>query len=280
VPSPEATFPDSREEVEEVAAHGRFPLVAKNREAYRRLRSPAVGGSTVVATPAELRALARDWVDPPGVVLQEYLPRQEAEDWIVHAYLDRRSVPALLCTAVKERSWPPHAGVTTCATTVWNPELAAMTVDLCKRIGFAGIIDLDWRYDRRDGRYKLLDFNTRAGAQFRLFETSAGVDVVRAQHLDLTGRPVPGAPCPDGRRFVVENLDLPAWLAFRRSEYATPHRPARITATELGWFAADDLAPLVPLLPRHVGPVADHIRQRLRAPRRPVREETPWTLRS
>ena len=35
--------------------------------------------------------LARRWGPRPGVVLQEYLPREDAEDWIVHGYFDSRS---------------------------------------------------------------------------------------------------------------------------------------------------------------------------------------------
>ena len=61
------------------------------------------------------------------------------------------------------------------------------------------------------------------GAQFRLFESAAGIDVVRARHLDLTGRAVPGAGQRPDRRFTVENIDLPALLAYRRSGYTTPH---------------------------------------------------------
>src|SRR5262249_30275198 len=79
-----------------------------------------------------------------------------------------------------------------------NPEVAALAERFCEEIGFRGIADLDWRLDLRDGRYKLVDFNPRVGNQFRLFETEAGIDVVRAMHLDLTGRPVPpgGQPVP------------------------------------------------------------------------------------
>ena len=85
--------------------------------------------------------------------------------------------------------------MTACAYTASNPQLAALATRLCERVGYCGIADLDFRYDRRDGRYKLVDFNPRTGAQFRLFENAAGVDVVRALHLDLTGRPVPQASC-------------------------------------------------------------------------------------
>ena len=69
-------------------------------------------------------------------------------------------------------------------------------------------MDLDYRLDLRDGQYKLLDFNPRVGAQFRLFEDDAGMDVVRALHLDLTGRPVPRGRPIEGRAFMVETGDL------------------------------------------------------------------------
>ena len=84
---------------------------------------------------------------------------------------------------------------------------------------YSGIVDLDLRFDARDGAYKLLDFNPRLGAQFRLFEDTAGIDVVRAAYLDLTGQPVPeGEPVP-GRRFLVETYHrlLGQLLAQRRT---------------------------------------------------------------
>lgn len=61
----------------------------------------------------------------------------------------------------------------------------------CAQVGYRGIFDIDWRLGQRTGRYYLLDFNPRVGAQFRMFEDDAGIDVVRAMHLDLSGRPIP-----------------------------------------------------------------------------------------
>ncbi|MFC5721917.1 ATP-grasp domain-containing protein [Streptomyces gamaensis] len=267
VPSPEAAFPGSYAEIEEFAARARFPVVAKNREAFERRRRPAVHGTTRIAGPRELLRLARGWGEAPGVILQEYLPREEAEDWIVHAYFDAESTPLAMFTGVKVRSWPPHAGMTACAYVVDNPELADMTAQFIKQIGFCGIVDLDWRFDRRDGRCKLLDFNPRMGAQFRLFESETGIDVVRAQHLDLTGRKVPEGEQLAGRRFVVENIDLPALAAYRRSGYTTPHAPPRANGTELAWAARDDIKPFFTMLARFVRPGARHLWQLWRARR-------------
>ncbi|MFB7496919.1 ATP-grasp domain-containing protein [Streptomyces sp. NPDC056161] len=267
VPSPVASFPRSYDEVVEFAERARFPVVAKNREAFVRRRRPAVNGTTKIATPAGLLTLARDWGERPGVILQEYLPREEAEDWIVHACFAADSTPLALFTGVKVRSWPPHAGMTAHAYVVDNPELADLAVRFIKQIGFSGIVDLDLRYDRRDGRYKLLDFNPRMGAQFRLFENGAGVDVVRALHLDLTGRPVPEGEQRAGRRYVVENIDLAALIAYHRSGYTTPHAPNRPSGTELAWFAGDDPLPFLTMLARFVRPGAKHLYQLWRSNR-------------
>ncbi|MCX4576782.1 ATP-grasp domain-containing protein [Streptomyces sp. NBC_01571] len=268
IPSPAAAFPQSYEEIERFAASARFPLVAKNREAFVRRSRPAVNGTTRIATREGLLALARDWGGHPGVILQEYLPREEAEDWIVHAYFDADSTPLAMFTGVKVRSWPPHAGMTANAYVVDNPELADLAARFIKQIGFSGVIDLDLRFDRRDGQYKLLDFNPRMGAQFRLFESESGIDVVRAMHLDLTGRTVPEGEQRAGHRYIVENIDLPALLAYRRSGYTTPHAPTRASGTELAWLAGDDLRPFFTMLARFVRPGARHLYQLWRTNRR------------
>ncbi|GGX65799.1 ATP-grasp domain-containing protein [Streptomyces anandii JCM 4720] len=268
IATPEAAFPRTYDEIVAFADRARFPVVAKNREAFVRRSRPAVNGTTRINTREGLLALARDWGERPGVILQEYLPREDAEDWIVHAYVDRDATPLALFTGVKVRSWPPHAGMTANAYVVDNPELADLAARFVKQIGFSGIIDLDLRFDRRDGQYKLLDFNPRTGAQFRLFENESGVDVVRAMHLDLTGRPVPEGEQRAGHRFVVENIDLPALLAYRRSGYTTPNAPARASGTELAWFAGDDPLPFLTMLARSVRPGAKHLYQLWRTNRR------------
>ncbi|MBK3646942.1 ATP-grasp domain-containing protein, partial [Streptomyces sp. MBT33] len=268
IASPTAAFPQSYDDIVAFAEKARFPVVAKNREAFLRRTRPAVNGTTRIGTREGLLRLARDWGERPGVILQEYLPREDAEDWIVHAYFDRNSTPLAMFTGVKVRSWPPHAGMTANAYVVDNPELADIAARFIKQIGFSGVIDLDLRFDRRDGQYKLLDFNPRMGAQFRLFENESAVDVVRAMHLDLTGRPVPEGEQRAGHRYIVENIDLPALLAYRRSGYTTPHAPARASGTELAWLAGDDPLPFVTMLARFVRPGAKHLYQLWRTNRR------------
>lgn len=277
VSAPASAFPETMGEVREFAARSSFPVVAKNLEAWVRRSAPVVDGTTILRTPAELLALAARWGDTPSVILQEYLPLEHAEDWIVHLYCDADSNCAAIFTGVKIRSWPPHAGMTACAYIVANPGLTETAQRFCKEIGFRGIADLDWRLDRRDGEYKLLDFNPRVGSQFRLFETAAGIDVVRAMHLDLTGRPVPPSTQLNGRRIIVENIDLLAHLSYFRTSYTTPSKPRRATSTELGWLAWDDPLPIAAMSARSATPLVKYVAQtmRSRAVRRQAEKISP-----
>ena len=84
----------------------------------------------------------------------------------MHLYCDASANCLVLFTAVKLRSWPPNTGATACGIAVPNPALAQLTEHFCKAVGFHGIADLDVRFDRRDSRYKLVDFNPRMGNQF------------------------------------------------------------------------------------------------------------------
>ena len=268
VPAPTSVFPSTRDEVAAFAAQCTFPVVVKNAELPVQLCAPVVSNTTVLQTPEELLALIPATGEPPNVILQDYIPREHAEDWIVHLYCDANSTCIISFTGVKVRSWPPHAGITACAYVAANPALAQLAARFCKEIGFQGIADLDWRLDRRDGEYKLTDFNPRMGNQFRLFETTAGIDVVRALHLDLTGRGVPASRHVKRRRIVVEHIDLPARVAYRGSSYSAGSAPPRCP-TELAWLAPDDPLPFVAMLPRVVNPavvkpgVTNFIRSRL-----------------
>lgn len=264
IPTPRSASPADHEELQRFAAGATFPVVAKNPEAFERLRSPVVNGTTRIDDAEGLRTLARTWGDRFSVLMQEYLPLTDAEDWIVHAYCDESSNCLVHFTGVKVRSYPAHAGMTTCAFSVHNPVLKDLAARFVKDIDFHGVLDLDWRYDRRTGQYNLLDFNPRVGAQFRLFETEDGIDVVRALHMDMTGREVPPSPQVDARRFLVESFDAASVLT-SRGGYSTPSVPAKARSTELAWLARDDMRPALVMPARLVSPVLRRIRRLWRA---------------
>lgn len=90
VDTPAAAVPRTAEQLADFVGTCSFPVMAKNLEAFTRLERPAVRANTVVQSRAELMALAAGWSEPYGVLLQEYVPPEIAEDWIVHAYIRGR----------------------------------------------------------------------------------------------------------------------------------------------------------------------------------------------
>jgi D-aspartate ligase len=249
VPCPKAVAPTSWAQVEAFLEDAVFPVVVKGAEPWLLPVGAGVRSTTIVRSPDDLLDLfARvEGHQGTGLVFQEYIPPDAGEDWFFHGYCDDASHCVAGFTGRKLRSYPAHAGPTSLGSWEPNEELARQAQELFRAISYRGIMDLDYRLDRRDGRYKLLDFNPRVGAQFRLFEDDQGIDVVRAMHLDLTGRAVPaGRPRP-GRRFVVENHDPLASLAYRRGGELTVGEWGRSLAgvREAAWFAPDDLRPFL-----------------------------------
>ena len=150
-------------------------------------------------------------------------------------------------TGRKLRSYPPDAGPTVLGQSVANDALRSQTEILLKKINYAGILDIDYRFDRRDGLYKIFDFNPRVGAQFRLFEDCEGIDVVRAMYHDLTGQPVRRSRQVDGRIFIVEPQDFLSSLQGLRKRELTLRDWWRSFkgAREFAWFKWNDPAPFL-----------------------------------
>jgi predicted ATP-grasp superfamily ATP-dependent carboligase len=245
VACPHVVFPDSIDDVREFAESAVFPVMVKATE-----RLPeAARTSWIARTPEQLYAIYRSAENLRGsnLIFQEYIPPACGEDWFYHGYRNTRSGCCVGFTGRKLRSHPPFAGPTSLGQAVANDPLRRQAEALLEAISYSGITDLDYRLDRRDGQYKLLDFNPRLGAQFRLFEDRTGVDVARALYLDLTGRPVPDSWPTDGRTFIVEPYDLLASLGYFRRGGLTLHewRLSLKGTRELAWFSRDDPLPFL-----------------------------------
>ncbi|MCI2417608.1 carboxylate--amine ligase [Saccharopolyspora sp. K220] len=246
VPCAEATLTGTWDQALDFAAKVGFPLVAKLAAPWRadavEVRSTTIVGDTEEL--AELYELCGDEA-VGGLMLQEFIPGGPGHDWFFHGYCDSDSVCRPAFTGVKERSYPAHAGLTSLGRCAHNDELLRSATTLLEKLAFSGIVDLDFRWDARDERYKLLDFNPRLGAQFRLFHDSAGMDVALASYLDLTGQQIRTGELPVGRRFLVENYDPIAALRYwRRGELGLRAWAKSVRgAHETAWFARDDLLP-------------------------------------
>jgi D-aspartate ligase len=252
IPTPPSAFPESESDVLDHAAHNPFPIVMKCINA----------GDAPVSAPRVLIAQDRDalvagyrLMQAPGggnVMLQDYIPGTPETVWMFNGYFDGRSDCRVGFTGKKIRQSPPYTGATTLGVCLPNPTVRETTERFMRSLGYRGILDIGYRFDERDGQYKLLDVNPRIGGTFRLFVGDNGVDVLRALHLDLTGREVPSTTLQSGRRWLVEPLDVSSSLVYRRrgdirlGGWLRSFSGVRETA----WFARDDPLPFLALWPR------------------------------
>jgi len=254
VPTPGAEFPESREEVERIAARGPFPVVAKRIAGWHPARGPDAKNVVIAQTLRQLLAAyeVMESAEVPNVMLQEYIPGGSDSIWMFNGYFDGSSQCLLGSTGRKLRQRGPHTGPTTLGECVSNPEVDAATRRLMADVGYSGILDIGYRHDRRDDSYKLLDVNPRIGETFRLFASREGLDVLRALYLDLTGQSVPASTRSEKRRWVVEPFDAVSAAKLWREQALRPAAWARSfrRVEEFAWLARDDPRPFAAMVLR------------------------------
>src|SRR5262249_28224020 len=245
VPTPEVAFPQSLSDVLEYIETARFPVMLKGIDG-NKLRDRTGRKMAVVYSPRQLQEMYLELEDPndPNLMLQEYIPGGDDSIWMFNGYFNEKSECLLGFTGRKLRQTPIHTGMTSLGICLGNDAVDQTTRGFMRSLGYKGILDIGYRYDARDGKYKVLDINPRIGATFRLFAGHNGMDVARALYLDLTGQDVPPSCQREGRKWFVES-DFKSCLDYRREGSLTLRQWLRSLRgiEEAGYFAWDDLKP-------------------------------------
>ncbi|WP_395513471.1 ATP-grasp domain-containing protein [Streptomyces racemochromogenes] len=244
VPHPETVIPAGGTEAARAARVLGLPLVAKWSRPWLLPAGSGLRSTTLVDSAAGARELYERTAEAGSrLLLQRFLPAGPDTDWFFHGAFGRGGRPLLAGSGRKELAWPVRAGLTAVGRWLADPAVEESGLRLAERLGYQGILDLDFRRDEH-GTFRLVDFNPRPGAQFRLFADDAGLDVVQAVYLDLTGQRVPQPVGGPGRVFLAENYAL---LAAVRGRTLPGLRELR-GRVETAWFASDDPVPFLAML--------------------------------
>jgi D-aspartate ligase len=250
VPTPETSFPQCRRDVIEFMERATFPIMLKAIDGSRLSRRTG-RKMFVVRSKSELLETydrAED-ATAPNLMIQEYIPGGDDVVWMFNGYFNRDSECLLSFTGRKIRQCPIHTGATSLGICLKNAAIEQVTRRFMREIGYRGILDIGYRFDARDGLYKVLDINPRIGATFRLFVGEHGMDVARALYYDLTGGPVQPDYAPDRRKWIAEDLDLVSLICYLRERSITLKQwwKSSVGIEEYAYFAADDLFPILPM---------------------------------
>ncbi len=253
IPTPETLFPQCREDVVQFAREVQFPLMLKSIDGARSMRRNGMK-MVVVHDTQELLDCYDKFEDPfePNFMLQQYIPGGDDTIWMFNGYFNENSDCLFGVTGKKIRQHPVSYGCTSLGICLKNDTVDQTTRRLMKAIGYRGILDIGYRYDARDGQFKVLDINPRIGCTFRLFAAENGLDVARALYLDLTGQPVPESHVSEGRKWMVEATDFKSCLAYRRKGQLTLSQWLQSFGgiQEVALFAWDDMLPFLDVISR------------------------------
>jgi D-aspartate ligase len=287
VPTPETSFPQCRRDVLEFMERATFPVMLKAIHGSRLAQSTGKK-MFIVRTKSELLDTYDRTEDPtaPNLMIQEYIPGGDDVVWMFNGYFDRDSECLLSFTGKKIRQCPVHTGATSLGICLENQSVDQVTRRFMREIGYRGILDIGYRFDARDGLYKVLDINPRIGATFRLFVGERGMDVSRALYYDLTGGSVQPDHAHAGRKWLAEDLDLVSTVDYLRERSITLKQwwSSSRGIEECAYLAADDFMPILPLC---LGRAAElsrriyaHFRQAVAAILRGNRSAARWLLKT
>jgi len=209
VPTPNIISPQSLADVKAAIPEISFPLMLKGIEGNRLLARTGKK-MVVVNSESELFEAYEELEDPenPNLMLQELIPGDDDQVYIFNGYFNNDSDCLAAFTGHKVRQFPVHVGCASLGECRWHEKVAEKTQALMKTVGYKGILDIGYRLDPRDGRYKVLDINPRVGQAFRIFVAKNNMDVIRSLYLDLTGQEQPEIIPREGRRWLIEDYDF------------------------------------------------------------------------
>jgi predicted ATP-grasp superfamily ATP-dependent carboligase len=195
----------------------------------------------------ELRTLLeRAWAiaGQGEMIVQELIPGDGRQQF-AYCALYRAGEPVATMVARRRRQHPPDFGrASTYVETVEEPAVEALSERLLRRIGYDGLVELEYKRDPRDGSFKLLDFNARTWG-YHSIAPVAGVDFPYLLFRQALGLPVERHRAAPGVRWVRLLTDLPTGFVqiragdFGLREYLRSLRGAHTEAV----FSAEDPLP-------------------------------------
>lgn len=199
------------------------------------------------ATQEELVPLylkARELIPPDLILVQERIPGG-GEAQFSFAALCRDGELIAFLTARRTRQYPVDFGYSSSfVETLDVPEIVRPSRQLIRATRYTGLVEIEYKLDRRDGGFKLLDINPRLWTWASL-GARAGTDFPYLLWRMLVGEHVRKRTARTGVRWVRMSTDIPAALhdIFRGRLGLREYLRSLCGPIEFALMAADDPLP-------------------------------------
>jgi len=171
IPTPSTLYPDSREVVESCADRLGYPVVVKARKESAGITTRLVKERSMLppAFDSLVAAGVHSESDPPMV--QEFIPGYGCGFFAL--YQHGRCKRIFMHRRIREN--PPSGGISCCAESFYDQNLKELSLRLLNALQWHGVAMVEFRYDERDSKYKLLEINPKFWGSLDL-ALAAGAD--------------------------------------------------------------------------------------------------------
>lgn len=158
-------------------------------------------------------------------MLQEWIPGNMSKTFLIDGFVDRHGEIRAMVARRRVRMDPPRLANTCSDVTIPLSDLDACMPalhTLLTAVEYRGIFNVEFKFDERDGGFKIIELNPRPFWLIGHIER-AGVDLPSMSYLDAQEQSVPAPPPYQvGRYGMYEILDATAiaraWSHMRRPE--------------------------------------------------------------
>jgi predicted ATP-grasp superfamily ATP-dependent carboligase len=212
IPCPKSFNPKNADELPTL--YDRLPLAIK----------PAVKENFFYATGAKawrcnsIEQLHRNYeraarqIRPEEILIQEIIPGDGSEQYSWCAFV-RNGQPHSTLVARRFRQHPREFGrAATYVETADAPVIEELSERFVRAIRYHGLVEIEYKRDPRDGRYKLLDVNARAWG-FHALGAASGVDFPWLLYADMLGLPIEPVRAKPGVGWLRLVTDVPTALS-------------------------------------------------------------------
>jgi D-aspartate ligase len=207
---PKTFYPENLDAVHEISSDIDFPVIIKPAivgHFYNKTKTKVFKANTKDELIQAYKKAAHV-IDPSEIMVQEVIPGSPDNLYSFCSFFKNGKVMGM-CIGRRSRQRPMDFGsASTFVESVYVPELIGLGTNLLKSMNYYGLSEVEFKYDTRDDKFKLLEINARTWLWHSL-AIRCGVDFPYLLYKDMIGEEVkPALSFRENVKFVHIYTDL------------------------------------------------------------------------